>query len=190
MPDPTALQTEADIYGFLARLWIAAPDEAALGQLQTGKLHEAWTQLGGPVPKFDSESQTLDKLTGEYRESLLTLEDQPPPHQSATNDNGLEDDCFESLNQFVDIIGQPNGSLFEQQKDRDHAGVLLALMQRVCAYGAQCDADDAEAVAELRSQFFDAHLVWLIDYCEVAMTRTESSFYNGLFKVTANFLSR
>ena len=188
MTERTTLQTEANIYGFLARLWVAELDDVVFNQIQSGELHEAWKELGGSVPDFESTEKAIDELAIEFCACFLGPKGHLPPHQSVVSHSRFQGDCLGSLNQFVDIIGKPNGELFQQQKMLDQAGVLLALMQRVCAFGAQCDADDMESVSQLRAQFFESHLEWLIDYCVVAAEKSQSVFYTSLFNVTADFL--
>jgi len=188
MSEQTALQTEANIYGFLARLWISELNASAIEQLQSGELHEAWKELGGSIPEFESIEKAVEELAIEFCGCFLGPKGHLPPHQSVVSHSRFQGDCLGALNQFIEIIGEPNGQLFQEQKMADHAGVLMALMQRVCAYGAQCDADENEAVAQLRAQFFESHLQWLIDYCSVAAGNSQSAFYTSLFNVTAVFL--
>ena len=188
MTDQATMQTEANIYGFLARLWIAELDEPTFSQIQSGELHEAWKELGGAIPDLGSTEGAIEELAIEFCACFLGPKGHLPPHQSVVSHSRFQGDCLGSLNQFIEIIGKPNGQLFQEQQMADHAGVLLALMQRVCAYGAQCDDSDEEAVAQLRSQFFESHLQWLIDYCAVAAGKSKSAFYTSLFDVTAEFL--
>ena len=188
MSEPTTLQSKANVYGFLARLWISELDADVIKQIQTGELHESWKELGGAIPDFESTDKAVEELAIEFCACFLGPKGHLPPHQSVVNHSRFQGDCLGSLNQFVEIIGQPSGELFQQQKMLDHAGVQLALMQRICAYGSQCEAENVQAVADLRSQFFESHLQWIGDYCEVAARNSKSVFYTSLFKVTADFL--
>ena len=188
MLDQANWKSDANVYGFLARLWIAELDETVLEQLESGDLRDAYLELGGVAPPQNSIAEAVEELAIEYCACFLGPKGHLPPHQSVVSHSRFQGDCLSSLNQFVDIIGEPNGELFQQQKMLDHAGVQLALMQRVCAFGAQCEPDDMQAISELRAQLCDAHLQWLIDYCEVATNKTSSTFYRGLFNVTAKFL--
>lgn len=186
--DQANWKSDANVYGFLARLWIAELDQSVIDQLTSGELRDAYLELGGVSPSSDNTGDAIEELAIAFCGCFLGPKGHLPPHQSVVSHSRFQGDCLSSLKQFVDIIGQPNGELFQQQKMLDHAGVELALMQRVCAYGSQCDADESQAVSELRIQFFESHLQWLNDYCEVASNKTNSDFYRGLFAVTGKFL--
>ncbi len=189
MPDQATLQSHANVYGFLARLWIAELDAETIEQLRDGELRDAYVELGGIIPEHASVEEAVDELAIEFCGCFLGPKGHLPPHQSVVSHSRFQGDCMETLQKFIEIIGTPEGTLFKEQKMQDHAGIQLALMQRICGAGANCGPDDIAPIKELRTQFADTHLKWLISYCEVAIKKTNSSFYRGLFAVTAQFLT-
>lgn len=189
MPAQKNWISNANVYGLLARLWIAEIDESTLKQLCDGELRNAWEELGGSIPDGETVEKIIDDLAIEYCGCFLGPKGHLPPHQSVVSHSRFQGDCLSSVGKFVDVIGLPDGELFQQQKMRDHAGVLLALMQRVCEAGANSDAAEIDSIVELQAHYFQAHLTWLRDYCEVAVAKTDSTFYQGLFNVTREFLA-
>ncbi len=188
MLDQANWKSDANIYGFLARLWVAEIDAKVIEHLRDGELAGAYVELGGTIPEYASIEEAVDELAIEFCSCFLGPKGHLPPHQSVVSHSRFQGDCMETLRKFVEIIGQPEGELFQEQKMLDHAGIQLALMQRVCGAGADCDPDDLSPISELRARFADLHLKWLISYCGVAINKTDSTFYRGLFQVTADFL--
>ena len=152
-------------------------------------MRDAYVELGGTIPEHESVEQAVDELAIEFCACFLGPKGHLPPHQSVVSHSRFQGDCLETLLKFIEIIGKPEGILFREQKMQDQAGFQLALMQRICGAGANSDPEDLMPITELRTQFANAHLKWLIGYCEVAIKKTNSSFYRGLFAVTAQFLA-
>ena len=187
MPTDTTPQSDAQVFGFLARLWIAEIDVALLKNLQNESTTALYKSLGGFVPEGDA-AELIPELEFEYCACFIGPKGHLPPHQSVVQHSHFQGDCLSSLNQFVEIIGLPESPLFVSYKSMpDHIGNLLAMMQRVCAFEASTD-ENVDAVKELKSQFFQQHLAWMPKYCEVAQRQTTSDFYKGLFIVTERFL--
>lgn len=179
---------DARLFGFLARLWIAEPDEAVLKGLNEDSTRELWQSLGGFVPSGDA-STCAEQLGYEYCSCFLGPKGHLPPHQSVVEQSHFQGECLSSLQTFIDIARFPEGEVFKaQQSMPDHIGIELALMQNIC--GAESESDDAERsqIADLKREFFQRHLAWIPRYCVVAKERTSSDFYRGLFAVTEAFL--
>lgn len=179
----------ANVYGLLARLWIREIDKPTLEQFSGNDFQIAWTSLGGWIPSTVAADETIDALAIEYCSCFLGPKGHLPPHQSVVSHSRFQGDCLGSVRKFVDVIGMPEGKWFADQQMLDHAGLLLALMQRIC-FSAELYGDtEIKSLTELRARFFVSHLKWLNEYCQVAKQKTESKFYRGLFEVTREFLA-
>ena len=180
-------QAESDFCGLLSRLWIQEVDQATLALLREPASREAYLRLGGHVPE-DTSVETLESLAIEYCACFLGPRGHLPPHQSVVAQSRFQGSVIDSLNQFVDLMGSPEG-LVAEQRQPDHAGVILALWQGILLARAQADEADERSLAELQDAFARLHLAWLIDYCQAALRREPGYFYGGLFTVTLAYLN-
>lgn len=181
------LKASANVYGCLARLWISELEDDELKSFYDPGFRDAYLELGGFLPQQNDSSQ-IEKLQIEYCECFLGPKGHLPPYQSVVNQSRFQGDCVSSMKEFIEIIGMPEGSLFSREKMKDHAGIQLALMQRIDMASIQCEAENIEVIEDLRNTFFVKHVHWIIDYCAVGSERTKSEFYSGLFRVTGMFL--
>ena len=85
MPAQKNWISNANVYGLLARLWIAEIDESILEQLRDGELADAWNELGGFLPQGDSVESIIDDLAIEYCGCFLGPKGHLPPHQSVVS---------------------------------------------------------------------------------------------------------
>ena len=182
------LQSEANVYALLARLWISELDVETVAKLQLDQLRDFFEQLGGFVPSGEANLQLVDELAIEYCGCFLGPKNHLPPHQSVVNQSRFQGKCVDSMNTFVRIVGRPQGDLFDQQKLVDHAGIQLSVMGTICETLAGCSDEDQASLVELKRSFFSNHLAWLVAYCDAAVVKTNSDFYRGLFLVSKAFL--
>lgn len=179
---------EARLFGFLARLWIAEPDEAVLRGLNEDSTRELWQSLGGFVPTGE-ESECIESLGYEYCSCFLGPKGHLPPHQSVVEQSHFQGECLSSMNRFIEVVGYPGGQLFESCRSMpDHVGIQLALMQRICEAETESAEAEVSEIEQLKREFSQHHLDWILRYCVVAKERTSSDFYRGLFAVTEAFL--
>jgi TorA maturation chaperone TorD len=180
---------EARVFHFLARLWIAEPDETVLRGLNEDATRSLWHSLGGFVPEGEP-SAIVEQLGYEYCACFLGPKGHLPPHQSVVEQSHFQGECLSSMNRFIEVIGMPENALFESCKSMpDHIGIQLALMGRICDTHVESNDDVRAEIGELRIAFFQHHLSWIKRYCSVAKDRTSSDFYRGLFAVTMAFLT-
>ena len=187
-PQQLVFQSEANVYALLSRLWIAELDAESLTMLKSDGLRESYEELGGFVPSEDVSPGLIEELAIEFCGCFLGPKNHLPPHQSVVSQSRFQGKCIDSMNTFVEIVGKPKGALFEQQKLVDHAGVQLAIIGSICASQVSPSIEDQDSLEELKQSFFENHLLWLIGYCRVAVSKTQSDFYQGLFRVTEAFL--
>lgn len=179
---------DARVFGFLARLWIAEPDQATLRALNEASTQELWKSLGGFIPTGDTSS-VVEELGYEYCKCFLGPKGHLPPHQSVVEQSHFQGECLSSMQKFIEVVGFPEAEIFQSHESMaDHIGVELALMQRICIAEAESTADQQSEIADLKKAFFQHHLAWIPRYCSVAIERTSSDFYRGLFGVTQAFL--
>lgn len=179
---------DARLFGSLARLWIAEPDESVLQNLNEAATQETWQSLGGFVPSGETDS-VVDDLGSQYCACFLGPKGHLPPHQSVVEQSHFQGECLSSLNRFVEVVGLPDGELFKACHSMpDHIGILLGMMQMVCQAESDSLPEEQSQIAEIKRSFFDRHLAWILNYCDVAASRTSSDFYRGLFAVTQAWL--
>jgi len=179
-------EIEGQVYGFLARLWVAEPDELVLSSLQEPSRRELYESLGGHIPEGDPSS-LVDDLGREYCACFLGPEGHLPPHQSVVEQSHFQGECLSSMNQFIDVIGLPEEDEFISYHSMpDHAGIQLGMMRRICEAS---ESEDQNLLSELKQAFYQHHLAWIASYCPIAIERTKSEFYRGLFMVTEDFLN-
>ena len=180
---------EGRLFGFLARLWIAEPDEGVIQYLSDASTRVSYESLGGFVP--DGElAEIVDELGCEYCACFLGPKGHLPPHQSVVEQSHFQGECLSSLQKFAEIIGLSEDPIFEQQSQLDHIGQLLAMSQRICDSEAGLSSEALDQLKDLRNVFVSTHLAWIPRYCEVASGRMKSKFYLGLAEVTSKFLQQ
>jgi TorA maturation chaperone TorD len=179
----------ASTFELLARSWILELDRGLVAALNGDEIGSAFSALGGHLPVLSEHSidAVVEALAIEYCQCFLGPKGHLPPHQSVVASSRFQGDCVESMGQFVDIIGIPAG-VYQEQQLLDHAGIQLAMLAKIyrsLSIASETeDIDSLKSLQDLRQEFFNQHLSWLIDYCVVAEQKTTSKFYRGVFRVT------
>lgn len=182
----------ANVYFLLARLWSHEIDAPTLQQLVADQVAEAYIETGGWLPTASEINESLiDSLAIDFCRCFLGPKGHLPPHQSVVVSSRFQGDCCDSIKEYAKLIDPP--SLFtEQQRMVDHAAFLLTMMGKLhLDLQASIDLADDEAfraIEDTRTEFFQQHVFWLIEYCVAATKRTQSDFFGGLFTVTEAFL--
>lgn len=183
----------ANVYFLLARLWNHEVDAEALRDLGSGQVAEAYVKAGGWLPSAARIKDALvDDLAIEYCGCFLGPKGHLPPHQSVVAVSRFQGDCCDSIKEYAKLIQPPELFGSHQQRMVDHVACLLTMMGKLhLDLQAAIDQRDDEALGVIdgtRIEFFQQHLVWVVEYCSAAMGRAQSEFYCGLFVVTQSLL--
>jgi len=177
----------AELYGLLARLWYAAPDEALLDAMQVAVteapasgafLEEPWRQLVGVARGIDAATAAAeyDALFGGMGRPEIYL------FGSHYLSGFLNDKPVAQLRNDLDRLGLVREeSVFETE---DHVACLFEVMRYLIA------GDDV-AVANLTQQsaFFATHVQpWLPALCDTASAHPKAHFYAALGGFTRAFV--
>ena len=190
LPDSTLL---ANVYFLLARLWNHEVDACALRELMSAPTADAYQQAGGWLPEdLEIDQSLIESLAIEYCQCFLGPKGHLPPHQSVVAVSRFQGDCCDSIKEYAKLIDPPDLFGDHQQRMVDHAAVLLTMMGKLHVdLQAAINAGDQvayRAIDGTRVEFFQRHVLWLIEYCLKAASRTQSEFFGGLFAVTQSFL--
>jgi TorA maturation chaperone TorD len=179
----------AELYGLLARLWFAPPDDALLQQFavavtqapESGAyLEEPWQQLvaalrGTTPQQAHEEFESLFVGTG--RAEVL-------PYGSYHLSGALNDRPLVELRAELATLGLANAG--PEGETEDHVAFVFEVMRYLIA------GDDA-AVCNLEQQrrFFRAHVqTWVAtSLCEAVEQHTRARLYAALARMTRAFLA-
>jgi TorA maturation chaperone TorD len=179
--------------GLLARLWSREMDAESLSELVGGSVGALYSRAGGWLPIKEQVDQSLiEELAIEFCKCFIGPNGHLPPYQSVVVKSRFQSECCDSLKGFSELVGEVTLEGVNEQPMADHAAVELAMMGRIQqSLRGALDDDEVAAISGIRevaAAFFEQHLAWLVDYCDVAGDRSDSHFYRGLFRVTSGFL--
>ena len=198
---PQQASSRGNCYGLLALILRGPPTVQVVGQLRSGPLADALSDLGCDLTNdLAGELEAVtERLTEEYTLSFLGPGPHVSPYASVHHDaeGQLWGDSTVQVKRFVEGVGLS----FEGNWDSipDHIAIELELMQRLSAYEAELWARRAVATGPpqkdideqlsrclaVEEKFLLEHLcVWVPKFCERLVATSTSLFYREMAGVT------
>ena len=184
---PEEFSALAGFYHLLERLWLSEVDGPLLQELQQGSLESLADELSIPISDAPQEV-TLENLAVAYCQLLIGPANHVPPYQSVWTKGQFQSAATTSMQAYLEVVGEEPGD----SSMIDHLGIQLRVMRHIISALALCDGDTQRYVElhAMATQFFHDHLTWPTKFLETAQQATASSFYQGLARVTTDFLEQ
>ncbi|MBI5871026.1 MAG: molecular chaperone TorD family protein [Actinobacteria bacterium] len=191
-------RARAGLYGLLSRVFSGNPTAGLVKGMKEPGMQESLASFEVP---FDEEflagddEQQAEDLAIEYARLFLATESHIAPYESVFVRGWAEDkpQLWGEATVEVSRFYQEAGLELREGQTPDHLGIELEAM----AVMAECeaarresgDAAGAARLEELQHRFCEEHLkLWVPEFCEEVLRRTESGFYRSMAVLTASLV--
>ncbi len=194
----TAL-ARSQVYGLLATLFRAEPEEAFLKELQGPGLSGVFSELGLDLGEDLQEKpveESVEELAVEYTRLFLG----PGPHISAHESvfievdggaGGLWGKKTVEVKKFIETAGLTYDTEFHGIPD--HVSVELEFLQKLAEWEAgkwaEDDTENAIFCLGVEKRFIEEHLGrWVPELCDKVVAQAELPFYKEIARFTKDFI--
>ena len=189
----------SQVYGLLASVFRAEPDEAFIDELRSprfaGALALLQADFGSDFAQLSS-SELAENLGIEYTRLFIGPGQHISPHESIFAEvdgeaGGLYGAITVEVRKFIEATGLVYDDAFTGLPD--HVSVELEFMGRLCEFEsekwARGDDEGARYCLGVQKKFGEEHLFrWIPEFCEQVITRADLPFYSETARITREFL--
>ena len=188
------------VYGLLASVFRAEPDEAFIDELRSprfaGALASLQADFGSDFTQLSS-NELAENLGIEFTRLFIGPGQHISPHESIYVEvdgeaGGLYGAITVKVKKFIETTGLVYDDAFTGLPD--HVSVELEFMSKLCEFESEkwADGDDVGAryCLSVQKMFAEEHLLrWIPDFCEQVMARADLPFYRETARITREFLN-
>ncbi len=187
------------VYGLLATLFRAEPEEAFLKELQGPGLSGVFSELGLNLGEDLQEKpieESVEELAVEYTRLFLGPGSHISAHESVFIEvdggvGGLWGEKTVEVKKFIEAAGLTYDTEFHGIPD--HVSVELEFLQKLAGWEAgkwaEDDAENAAFCLEVEKRFIEEHLgKWVPALCDKVLAQAELPFYKEIARFTKDFI--
>jgi len=189
----------AQVYGLLAAVFRAEPDEVFLDKLKSSRFFRVFLEMGIDLGKeFNTtpSPQLAEDLAIEYARLFIGPGPHLSPHESIYVDDeggkgGLWGTVTVKVKKFIESAGLDYQTAFTGLPD--HISVELEFMQKLASSEFENRTGGENSKADwctgVQKKFIDEHLSrWAPEFCDQVSERTSEQFYCEMAKLAKNYL--